>query len=534
MSFLPWYQSYDPLGSQVLSTVTALLPMAILIGLLLLTKMRPYVSAYLALLAAALVAGLAYQMPPEKILASMGYGLLYGLLPIGWIVLNVFFFFKVLTDAGTIDGLKNTLVKITDDQRLQLLLVAFCFGAILEGAAGFGTPVAITASILIGLGFSPLQSSFLSLLANTAPVAYGGLGTPIIALQGVTGLPLSELSGMVAKLLTPIGVIIPVWLVWAFSGWRKTREILPVLLLSGISFSTIQWATATFHGPWLAGIAAGMGSLAVTVMAIKVKSRGIKNFKGQRKNKEQSQKKSTVRIWFPWVILVLFMLLWGLPMVKGMLDFSTISFHIPGLDQEIFRIPPIVEEPQAEPAVFRLNWLSATGTAIFFATVTNGLALGYKPRDLFRFFFHSVIDVRFSLLTISGMMSLGFITRFSGMDGTLGLAFASAGSLYPFFGTLLGWLGVAITGSDTSSNVLFGSLQTITARQLGFAPVVMAAANSAGGVMGKMIDAQSIVIASTATRWFGHEREILRRIVLHSITLAVMVALIVTGEIYLR
>jgi lactate permease len=524
-----WHQVYDPLEWPLLSTFAAAFPLLVLMGLLLFARLRPYYSAAISGSFAAISAFLIYGMPIPLVAASIGYGILYGLLPIGWIVLNVFFLFKMLTAAGIIEKLKEALVTITDDKRLLLLMVAFCFGAILEGAAGFGTPVAITASILIGLGFSPLNASFLSLLANTAPVAYGGLGTPIIALQGVTGLELGQLSATVGKILAPIGVIIPIWLVWSYAGWKKTREILPILLVSGLTFSLTQLLVSSWHGPWLAGVASGAVSLATTILMVS-KKKVTNNRRDKTKNLVNRHTK--FRIWLPWLVLILIILIWGLPPVKSFLDKPSVLFHIAPLDQNVLRMPPIVTEPTPESAVFKLNWLSATGTAIFFAGIIDGLALGFKPKEIIKFFTDSICDVRFSLLTICGMMSLGFITRYSGMDATLGLAFASAGIFYPFFGTLLGWLGVAITGSDTSSNMLFGSLQTITARQLGFDPTVMASANSAGGVMGKMIDAQSIVIASTSTRWFGHESEILRKVILHSIALAVLVGLIVTAEIY--
>jgi len=526
---MAWQQVYDPLGSQILSTIAAAFPILLLIGLLLFTRLRPYHSAAVSVLSASLIAFVIYRMPATLVTTTVSFGILYGLLPIGWIVLNVFFLFKLLTASGAIDELKKALINITDDKRLLLLMVAFCFGAILEGAAGFGTPVAITASILIGLGFSPLNASFLSLLANTAPVAYGGLGTPIIALQGVTGLELGLLSATVGKLLAPIGAIIPIWLVWSYAGWKKTREILPVLLISGVTFSLTQYLVSSLHGPWLAGVAAGVVSLAATILLVSKKSTTI-----NRKNKieESASRHSKIQIWLPWLVLILFILIWGLPPVKEFLDKPSLLFPISPLNQQVMRMPPIVSAPTLESAVFKFNWLSATGTAIFLAGIFDGLALGFNLKEIIKFFTDSIRDVRFSLLTICGMMSLGFITRYSGMDATMGLAFASVGIFYPFFGTLLGWLGVAITGSDTSSNLLFGSLQTITARQLGFDPAVMAAANSAGGVMGKMIDAQSIVIASTSTRWFGHESEILRKVIFHSIALAVLVGLIVTAEIY--
>ena len=528
-----WNQAYNPLNNSTLSTLIAILPIALLLGLLLFSRIKVYISALLALLVAVIISVSIFQMPAIKASASLIYGVLYGFLPIGWIVLNVFFLFRVLSKAGVIDGLREALIKITDDKRLQLLIVAFCFGAMLEGATGFGTPVAITAAILIGLGFSPLQASILSLLANTAPVAYGGLGTPIIALQGVTGLDLKQLSGMVGLLLTPFGIIVPVWLIWVYAGWKKTRELMPILLAAGVSFAITQLVVSTYHGPWLVGVLAGLVSLGVTLIAIRLNNgkKLIQNNEIVHANSESV--KVSYKIWMPWLVLIILVLIWGIPQIKSFLELPTIQIPIPFLDQQVFRVAPIVTAPKAEAAVLRINWLSATGTAILFSAIINGLMLGFRPRDIMTLFFKAIYEVRFSLLTISGMMALGFVTRYSGMDATLGITFAKAGILYPFFGTLLGWLGVAITGSDTSSNVLFGSLQRITAEQLKINPVVMSAANSAGGVMGKMIDAQSIVIASTSTKWFGHEREILRAIFLHSLALASLVALVVTIKTYL-
>jgi lactate permease len=528
-----WFQSYNPLGNLLLSTLVALLPIILLLSLLLFSRLKAFYSAFLALSLALIISVMVYQMPVNKAAASMIFGIFYGLLPIGWIVINAFFLFRVLTKAGVIDGLRTSLIVITDDKPLQLLIVAFCFGAMLEGAAGFGTPVAITAAILIGLGFSPLQASLLSLLANTAPVAFGGLGTPIIALQGVTGLELHQLSGMVGLLLTPFGILIPIWLIWAYAGWKKTRELLPILLAAGISFAITQLLVSTYHGPWLVGILAGLISLGVTLIAVRIRSQYKKPFKPKKLFINLNSSGLNYKIWLPWLVLVFIVLVWGIPQFKAHLDSLTLQINVPFLNQQIFRVPPITLSPTAEAAVFRLNWLSATGTAIFFVGLINGLFFGFNPQDIMGMFINAIYEVRFSLLTISAMMALGFVTRFSGMDATLGLAFAKTGPLYPFFGTLLGWLGVAITGSDTSSNVLFGSLQRITAEQLGINPIVMSAANSAGGVMGKMIDAQSIVIASTATKWFGHERDILRGILLHSLVLAALVAIVVTIKIYL-
>jgi len=527
-----WAQNYNPLGSSLLSMLAALAPVIVLVLLLLFSRLKPYQSAIISLLAASLTALFIFRMPLPKLTASAVYGALYGFLPIGWIVLNVIFLFNIFTRAGVIAALQDGLTRITPDKRLQLLLVAFCFGGLVEGAAGFGTPVAITASILIGLGFSPLDASTLSLIANTAPVAFGGLGTPIVALQGVTGLDLYQLSGTAGALLAPFALIIPVWLIWTYAGWKQTRGIIPLLLISGASFSLVQFLVSRLHGPWLVGVLAGLVSLFITALAVRTRNRRTE--KGLPKDVLKSESDIEKKIlWLPWLILVAMVLVWGIPQVKSLLDAASLEISVPFLDRQVLRMPPVVPEARVEPAVFRFSIFSATGTAIMLAGIFNALLLGCKPSQIVDAYKSSFVQVRFSLVTISVLMALGFVTRYSGMDASIGLVFAGAGVFYPFVGTLLGWLGVALTGSDTASNVLFGSLQRITAEQLGINPVTISAANSAGGVMGKMIDAQSVVVAGAATRWNGHEGEILRRTFVHSIVLTVLVGLVVTLAVYL-
>lgn len=534
-----YYQNYNPLSSQLLSTLAALIPILILISSLMVFKLRVHWAALLALASAIILAVFIFKMPVSNALASSLYGVAYGFLPIGWIVLNVIFFFRLLNKKGVFTEIQHVLTTITNDRRLQLLLVAFCFGALLEGAAGFGTPVAITAALLIGLGFPPLQASGLSLLANTAPVAFGGLGTPIVALQGVTGLDLLALSSTVGKQLFLFGILVPVWLMWVYAGWKGMRSVLPAILLAGITFALTQLLMASVHGPWLVDVIAGLISMLVLILFLrKWKPKVDPQFQPEpvkihtpREDKNHNSKKWMT--YFPWVSLVLLVLVWGMPQVKNLLDILTPKFAVPFLDQLVFRVPPVVPSVQAESAVFRLGWLSATGTAIFISTLISGMVFKFTPQEIFSEFIGALRQVKFSLLTISAMMAVGFVTRYSGMDATLGLAVAKTGWFYPFFGTLLGWLGVALTGSDTSSNVLFGSLQKISAQQLGIDPVIMASANSAGGVMGKMVDAQSIVVASTATKWFGHEGEILRYVFLHSLALAVLMGLTVLAQVHL-
>jgi lactate permease len=533
-----WQQVYDPVDNVVLSTLLAALPVVVLLGSLAFLKVQAHVAALLGLAAALAVATLAFGMPASLAGATAVYGAAYGLLPIGWIILNVIFLYQLTHERGLFTVLRGSITNVTTDRRLQLLLVAFCFGAFFEGASGFGTPVAVTGAILIGLGFSPLAASGLSLIANTAPVAYGALGTPILALQTVTDLDLLELSAMVGRQLPFFSVIVPFWLIWAFAGARGTLAVWPAVLVAGTSFAIPQYVISNFHGPWLVDVVSSVISMGAVVLFLRIwKPRQTWTLPGETERPTADATRYTgseiARAWVPWIILSVLVFLWGLPQVKAWLDgISVVRLPVPGLHNLIERVPPVVPSPRPEPAIFVLNWLSATGSGIFVAAIVAGLVMRYSPLELARTYWRTIKLVRFSLITIAAMLALGFTTRYSGVDATLGLAFAQTGWLYPFFGTLLGWLGVALTGSDTSSNVLFGSLQRITAEQLGLSPTLMAAANSSGGVMGKMIDAQSIVVASTATRWYGHEGEILRYVFFHSIVLACLVALLVMLQAY--
>lgn len=534
-----WPQVYDPLGSPALSTLVAAVPVVVLLGALGVFRMKAHTAALLGLASALAVAILVFGMPPRMALATAAFGAAYGLLPIGWIILNVIFLYQLTHQRGLFTILRESITGITRDRRLQLLLVAFCFGAFFEGASGFGTPVAVTGAILMGLGFSPLLASGLSLIANTAPVAYGALGTPIIALQSVTGLDLKDLSAMVGRQLPVFSVIVPFWLVWAFAGMRGTLGVWPAVLVAGVSFAVPQFLISNLHGPWLVDVVSAIISMAAVALFLRLwqpRERwglaGMESAPAEEAAHGYSSQQ-VMRAWVPWIILSVLVFVWGLPQTKVFLDgVSVVRVPIPGLHNLVQRVPPVVTAPTPEPAVFNVNWLSATGSGILVASLVAGAVMGYRPRDLARVYWETLKLVRHSLLTIAAMLALGFTTRYSGLDATLGLAFARTGVFYPFFGTLLGWLGVALTGSDTSSNVLFGSLQRITAEQLGLSPTLMAAANSSGGVMGKMVDAQSIVVASTATRWYGHEGDILRYVFLHSVVLAALVGLLVTLQAY--
>jgi len=534
---MPWSQVYDPLGHAWLSTLFAALPIVVLLGALAVFKIKAHTAALLALATSIGIAVVVFGMPTRMAFGSVLFGAAYGLFPIGWIILNVIFLYQLTKDRGLFDVLRHSITGLTQDSRLQLLLVAFCFGAFFEGASGFGTPVAVTGALLIGLGFSPLSASGLSLIANTAPVAYGALGTPLIGLQSVTGLDLKDLSAMVGRQLPFFSLLVPFWLIWAFAGFRGMFEIWPAILVAGVCFAIPQFLVSNFHGPWLVDVIAAVVSMGALTLFLKFWTpkkiwRMSDDVEQTTKHKVQSTK-TVFQAWLPWIILSVIVFLWGLPQIKSLLDgISAPKIPILWLDKLVVRVPPVVGKNTPEAAVFNFNWLSATGTGIFIASIIAGLGMGYSMSSLLRTYWRTLKLVRFSLITISAMLAIGFTTRYSGLDATLGLAFAKTGFFYPFFGTMLGWLGVALTGSDTSSNVLFGSLQKITATQLGLSPTLMAAANSSGGVMGKMIDAQSIVVASTATRWYGHEGEILRFVFFHSLALASLVGILVLLQAY--
>jgi lactate permease len=527
-----------------LSTVLAAAPVVVMLGGLAFLHMRAHVAALAALVTALIVAVFAFGMPAGLATRAAAFGAAYGLLPIGWIVLNIIFLYNLTNESGKFTVLRDSIAGVTDDSRLQLLLIAFCFGAFFEGAAGFGTPVAVTGAMLIGLGFTRLQASGLSLIANTAPVAFGALGTPLVTLAGVTGLPLEELSAMVGRQMFPFAIIVPFWLLVVYCGWRRTFEVWPPVLLAGVTFAVVQLLVSNLHGPWLTAILSALASVAVLIGFLRVwKPKRIMHVNeapltpgdertpatsdaSARKTAAAPEAREVRAAWLPWIILTALVFIWGLPVTKQFLDgLFMLSVQFDGLHEMIQRIPPVVAEPELEKAVYRLNLLSATGTSILLAGIIGGLLMGSTPRRIATVYWRSLRMVTPSLLTIAAMLALGYLTRYSGVDATLGLAFVATGVLYPMFGTLLGWLGVAVTGSDTASNVLFGSLQRITAEQLGLSPVLMAGANSAGGVMGKMIDAQSIVVASTATRWYGQEGRILRYVFVHSLVLGALLGL---------
>jgi lactate permease len=531
---MPWLQNYNPLHGP-LSTLAAALPLIVLLGLLASRRIPAYAAALAGLAAALAVAIGVIGMPAALGARAALLGAAYGMLPIGWIVLNVIFLYRITEERGVFIALQRTITGITNDRRLQLLLIAFAFGAFFEGAAGFGTPVAVTGAMLIGLGFPPLEASALSLIANTAPVAFGALGTPVIAVQGVTGLDLRSLSAMVGRQLPFFSVIVPFWLIAAYAGFKGMLDVWPALLVAGVSFAIPQFLVSNYHGPWLVDIVASACSMLALAAFLRVWRGGrLRSHVSEPVAVPEGRTVPATRVAvIPWIVLVVIVFAWGTPQVKNFLNhLSAPNIAITGLDKMVARVPPVVAKPTNEPAVFALNWLSATGTAILLAAIISGVALRYSAADLVRRYLSTFRVVWRSLLTIAAMLALGYTTRYSGEDAILGLAFAHTGVAYPFFAAMLGWLGVALTGSDTSSNVLFGSLQKITAGRLSLDPVLMAAANSSGGVMGKMIDAQSIVVASTATGWTGHEWRILRFVFFHSLALASLVGVLVLLQQY--
>jgi lactate permease len=546
-----WSQVYDPLSNPVLSTLVCAIPVLVLLGGLGIFRIRAHYAAIAGLVAALVIATLIVGMPGHLALGASCFGALFAMTTVCWIIFNLIFLYRMTVKAGLFSILQDSIGAITNDRRLQLLLIAFCFGAFFEGAAGGGTPVAVTGAILIGLGYSPLAASGLSLIANTAPVAYGGLGTPIIVLNGVTQSTdsyLMTLSAMVGRQLPLFSLIVPFWLVITFCGLRRTFEIWPAVLVAGLSFAIPQFLISNYHGPWLVDMVSAMVSMILLGLFLSVwKPKQVMldaSGTGSTVSFSEAQaswkshghsRKQVIKAWTPWVILTAVLFLWGLPQVKSILNIKGATYWewaIPGLHNMVQRVAPAVIKARTETAVLKWGALTATGSGILLAAIIAGFVMGFKLREMSRIWVETFGVMKFSLLTILAMLALGYTTRYSGMDGTLGLAFANTGWLYPFFGTMIGWIGTALTGTDAASNALFGSQQVITANKLGLSPTLMAAANSSGGVMGKMIDAQSIVVASVATNYIGKEGVILGYVFWHSILLAALVGVFVMLQAY--
>jgi lactate permease len=594
-----WSQNYEPFAP-LLATLLAALPLVLLLGSLATGRVSAPAAALMGLVAALLVAIFVFT-PPEvsrpdsgglaawaaTMLRAVGLGAAFGLFPIGWIVLAAIFLYRLTVETGHFEIVKYSVISLSDDRRIQALLIAFCFGAFIEGAAGFGTPVAISAALLLGAGFRPLHAAGLALIANTAPVAFGALGTPILTLADVTQPPASalpslppgisgevwwqlQLSKMAGRQLPFFSLLIPAWLVWIMAGWRGVLGVWPAWLVCGGSFAAVQFLVANFVGPALVDVAGGVFSLVALALLLLVwRPATTWHFPHESPSDQLPptklySRKEIASAWVPWALLSVLVFLCGEPHVRTWLDgggsqtpnalagISTVVYPVPGLHKAIRRVPPVVpeptegerKEPEKEKAIFKLNWLSATGTGIFIAAVLSALWLGVPPIRFGRIFLDTCYRMRWPLFTIACMLALAYVTRYSGMDATLGLAFTRTGWLFPFFAALLGWLGVALTGSDTSSNALFGSLQRITAEALVRQQVLpasvsslqavalLAAANSSGGVMGKMIDAQSIVVSAAATGQPGQEGAILRFVFWHSLVLAGLMGVLVLLQAY--
>jgi lactate permease len=576
---MQWTQIYDPLGHWWLSTLVAALPIIVLFGMLAGFKVKPHWCAIAGASMAVAVAILFFKMPPALAAITFGYGVAFGVLKIAWIVLAAVYLYDISVETGQFEIMKESIAGITADRRLQVLLVAFCFGAFIEGAAGFGAPVAIAGAFMIGLGFKPFHAAALNLIANTAPVAWGAIGTPVHTLAAVTALPESDLNAMIGRILPFTAIIVPFWLVRTMVSWRETFEVLPAIVVVGTSFALTQFFWSNYVDSNLVDIMGGVVSIVAVLVFLRFwKPKKIwrfdydetaptqpptsaeitdqvggewaaEQFDGFVKARRYTAGK-ILKAWMPFAILSLFVLFWGLPKIKLAMNQATTpafrvvladgkvrpgppGWDVPYLHNAISRAAPVVAKPSPEAARYDFNWLSATGTGCFLAAIVSGLLLGLNPLQLIRTFWRTLVRMRLPMIAISFMLGLGYVTRYSGLDAVLGLAFTRTGWLYPFFGTFLGWLGVALTGSDTSANALFGSLQRITSQQLGIDPILMCAANSAGGVMGKMVDAQSITIATAATEQVGNEGIIFRFVAWHSVALCSIVGTIVMLYAYI-
>ena len=559
-----WTQIYDPFGHWWLSALVAALPIVVLFTMMAGFRVKPHWAALSGAATAVLVACVAFHMPVSLAAGSFLYGVSTGLLNIVWIVVAAVYLYDISVSTGDFEIMKSSVAGITADRRLQLLLVAFCFGAFIEGCAGFGSPVAIAGAFMIGLGFKPFHAAALNLIANTAPVAWGAIGTPVHMLATVTQMPEADMNAMIGRILPYTAIIVPFWLVRAMVPWKETFEVLPAILVVGISFASMQFAWSNYMDSNLVDITAGLFSLACTVVfllfwkpkriwrfeedggpvAVVSAGKSVPSVSGGSGPEIHSYSAGrTFQAWLPFLILSVFVFLWGFKPVKTWMNVHTTPAFLTAegkpqggwataIHNKISRDKPVVVKPTPEGARFPFIWLSATGTGCFLAALVGGTIRKVSPAKLMRIFGHTLFRMRWAVIAISAMLGLGFVTRYSGSDAVLGLAFTHTGGFYPFFGTFLGWLGVALTGSDTSSNALFGSLQKITAQQLGLDPVLMTAANSAGGVMGKMVDAQSICVATAATNQVGNEGMIFRFVVWHSIALGAIVGLIVMFYAY--
>ncbi len=531
-----WRQDYVPLGGNLaLSAAAAALPVFVLLYLLGVRRLSAWKAALSGLGAAVLVALALYRMPAGATVNAMLYGAAFGLFPIGWIVFTAILLYRITVETGKFEIIKNSIGSLTADRRLQALLIAFAFGAFIEGAAGFGTPVAVAAAMLTGLGFSPFYAAAICLLANTAPVAFGSIGTPVLTLATVTGLPLERLSAAVGRICAPISLWVPAYLIAVMGGWRAMRRVLAPVAACGVTFALTQFLVSNYVGPQLTDILSSLATIGVLVVLLVLwKPKDSFTLEGNHAPQPETVRypaREVLLAWCPYAILVVMVLLWGL--FKARLDSVTLVFPWPGLHELVMQMPPVAAAPTPYRALYRFEWLAAPGTACLIASVLAALLLRMSPARFWKVVAETARQLFFSELTIASVLGLAFLMNYSGATATLGLAFAATGVLFPFFSALLGWLGVFLTGSDTSANALFGNLQVVTAGRLGMSPVLMAASNSSGGVMGKMISLQSIAVAAAATGMASSEEAKLFRFTLrHSVALACAVGAVTAFYAY--
>ena len=537
-----WNQAYDPLGNAVLTTLVAAVPIVLLLVMIATNKVKAYWASLIALGLTFLIAAFVFNMPVGMAGKSATLGAVNGFWTIGWIVLNVLFLYNLTKEKGLFQVFQHSLGRVTPDRRLQILLIPFCFGAFFEGAAGFGTPVAVCCAMLMGLGFSPLTSAAMSLFANTAVVAFGALGAPITALATSSGIDAITLGKAIGIQSVPFSLFIPFFMLWMFCGWKKMMEVLPAIVVAAVSFTIPQFLISYYSNPYIVDVASGGISLAALVLFLRVwkpknvitnpamrfKDDSHDAVKAPEPLSQMPSGKQVFDAWVPWLILCVLLAFWATPFWKSLGNslFDPV-YHVPGLDKLVKALPPVVAKPTAQAAAFSWTLLTYSGTGVLVSGLLAGLIMGFSPLALIKRWFHTIYLVRYALLTIVLMVSLATLTGSSGIQGTLGLAFAATGSLYPFFGALLGWLGVAATGSDTNANLLFGGLQVVTSHQLHLSPVLMAAANSTGGCMGKPISIATLCIAVAATGWTGSEGKILRFVFPSAVFLVVLVGIFV-------
>ncbi len=536
---MTWTQNYAAVGnSTVLTALVASLPIVFFFVALTKLKLKGYMAGLYTLLIALGVAIFAFGMPIGMALSSAVYGFAYGLWPIAWIIITAVFLYKITVKTGQFDIIRASVISITEDQRLQMILVGFSFGAFLEGAAGFGAPVAITAALLVGMGFNPLYAAGLCLIANTAPVAFGAMGIPILVAGQVSGLDPFHIGQIAGRQLPILSIIVPFWLVAMMDGMRGIKQTYPALLVAGVSFAVTQFITANFIGPELPDVTSALVSLICLSAFLKVwQPKEIFTFQGMKQPEARKSSGYTsgqiIKAWSPFAILTVFVSLWTIKDLKKVLDVATISIEWPGLHNLVLKAAPIVKDPTPYAAVYKLNLLSAVGTAILLSAIVTIILLKMKPSEAIKTFNETLYELRFSILSIGLVLGFAFVANYSGLSSTLALVLAGTGALFPFFSPFLGWLGVFLTGSDTSANALFGSLQASTANQVGMVPDLAVAANTTGGVTGKMISPQSIAVACAAVGLEGKESDLFRFTVKHSLIFCVFVGLITAAQQYL-